>query len=88
MLICIDYDGIYTEDPGLWQRFITDAIKSVYKVICAIMRYEEENIDPRLRDSVDIIYTNRKAKIKYLAELGIVPDIWIDDNPSWLFTNG
>lgn len=87
MLICLDYDGTYTEDPALWDQFIENAITAGHVVICATMRYQAEGADVE-RDLglkvAQIIYTDRQAKQPYLRNRGINPDIWIDDSPYWL----
>lgn len=36
---------------------------------------------------VDVIYTNREAKQPFLLELGIKPDLWLDDNPEYIVNN-
>lgn len=87
MLIAIDYDGTYSADKALWLRFINDAQQSGHTVICATMRFEEElgTVCDKLKKVVRIICTDRKAKKPALLAMGIRPDIWIDDNPEWLF---
>ena len=89
MLICIDYDGTYTEDPLLWSMFIVQAKNKNHKVICCTMRYEKsegDEVKMYLEGLVDKIYfTEREAKKKYLSNLGIFPKIWIDDMPELLF---
>ena len=91
MLICLDYDGTYTEDPSLWDLFIQAATASGHQVICATMRYEEvegDTVKISLGHLVDKIYfTNRLAKVNWLKERGINPDVWIDDSPFWLLNN-
>lgn len=87
MLIAIDYDKTYTEDPGLWDRFISDAKESGCDVICVTLRYESEGkeVQNALGDKVGkIVFTGRKAKGPYLAGFGVKPNIWIDDNPTWI----
>ncbi len=90
MLIAIDYDGTYTEDPVMWLSMILMMKRCGHKVICVTMRTPEEceSIDPNLEAVVEaIIATGREAKAKFAAEAGFKPDIWIDDNPMWLYTN-
>ena len=82
MLIAIDYDGTYTLDKIFWNDFIVMSRKSGHEIICPTMRYQSE---PILDMDCKIIYTGRKAKIAYLLGLGIVPNIWIDDNPNWFY---
>jgi len=89
MIICIDFDGTYTADPILWNHFIETAKSHGHDVVCATMRYPTENdpIETLLEGRVsEIIYTCRKAKKEYVTtHLGKKPDIWIDDNPDWLY---
>lgn len=80
MLIALDYDGTYTADPVLWDSFIAKAKERGHKVKIATMRHPSEPI-PDI--GLDVVYTSRKAKF------GCMPaDIWIDDNPQYLFGNG
>ncbi len=91
MLIALDYDGTYTRDPAMWDAFIASARSSGHSVICATMRTEEEaaEVVQNLGGKVDrIICTSRKAKARYLADLGVTPNVWIDDNPMWIYSNG
>ena len=91
MIICIDFDGTYTRMPELINSIIDKSKQLGYTVIVATMRYETE-VNPLLTElmsKVDKTYfTCREAKLMYLAKLGIEPDLWVDDNPSWLFNNG
>lgn len=89
-LICIDYDGTYTEAPKLFDYFITKAKELGYKVIGCTMRFEHEMDDglQQLNRIVDKLYfSGRRAKKQYLEELKIYPQIWIDDMPEWIFTD-
>lgn len=87
MIIALDYDGTYTADIELWLAFVRNAKERGHRVIVCTMRYEDEglSIDPRLKDEVEIFYTSRRAKKKYMRNQGIEPNIWIDDNPDWLY---
>lgn len=42
MLIALDYDGTFTEDPTLWVSFIAMAQAHGHDVIGVTMRYEFE----------------------------------------------
>lgn len=87
MLIALDYDGTYTEDPDLWLAFITDARSRGHLVMCVTMRYshEGEAVERQLTGRVDrIVYTGRKAKLRHMQFLGLTPNIWIDDAPHWV----
>lgn len=88
MLIALDYDGTYTADKELWDMFIERARSHGHEVIIATMRYELEGDDVRrdLENKVDGIYfTSRKAKKISIRQQDRDPDIWIDDNPDWLY---
>ncbi len=77
MLIALDYDGTYTADPMLWDRFIADAQRCGHEVKIVTMRFPSETID---EPPVEVVYTSRKAKY------GAIPaNIYIDDSPHWLF---
>lgn len=86
-LICIDYDGTYTEAPEVFDIFIKALKNRGYRVIICTMRYAEETDEDLiyLLTLVDKIYfSGRKAKKPYLASLGIYPQIWIDDMPEFI----
>ena len=92
MNIAIDYDNTYTKDPEMWLDIIGIMQSKGHHVMCVTFRHEFEceigrdkrlgEIDPRLKEKVDeFIATGRRAKFKYLYNLGIGVDIWIDDDP-------
>ena len=91
LLFALDLDGTYTAAPDLWLEIIKLIQGCGHVVLIATMRTSEElsEIDPRLRELVpQIVPTNRRAKLEYLAAFKIYPDIWIDDMPHFLFQNG
>ncbi len=85
MRIALDYDGTYTSCPALWEEFILLAEKLGHEVVFVTMRFKE---DPELiyAPSCEVIYTARAAKGPFMAALGRIPDIWIDDMPQRIFT--
>lgn len=90
MLIALDFDGTYTADPEMWDAFIKNAQERGHEVIVATMRYKEtesDYVEMCVGNKVNaIVYTNRKAKKSAVRkQTGKDPDIWIDDNPEWLF---
>ena len=89
MLIALDYDGTYTADPYLWDIFVEAATIKGHTIYCVTMRTEEEakEIPKVLLDKVLLICTNRMAKEPILISQGINIDIWIDDNPNWIYTD-
>ena len=87
MTICLDYDGSYNRFPELFEMIIDFSLRKGYKVIMATMRYYEEMDDGlnELAKRMPVYFTERKAKAPFLEDLGIFPDLWIDDKPHWLF---
>lgn len=87
MLISLDYDDTYTEDPDLWLTFVKHAQARNHTVILCTMRYPEEghDIDPRLLAIIDqVVYTRRQQKKQYLRNIGLSPHVWIDDSPHFI----
>lgn len=90
MTIAIDYDGTYTAD----RKMFSDIIRLMYSFghtpIIVTMRHEHEednflnNIRSRMCGGINVYYTGRKAKKPFMKKIGIIPDIWIDDNPEWI----
>lgn len=86
MIIALDYDKTYTADPILWDEFIGCCRLAKHEVICLTMRYPSESIlDGPAQWGCPIYYTSRKAKLIWAKQNNIHVDIWIDDNPAWLF---
>lgn len=85
--ICLDYDGSYNTFPELFDLIVKKALADGHLVILATMRYEAEKDDGLVqieKKGVRLIFTGRMGKKKYLARIGIKPDLWIDDNPEWI----
>jgi hypothetical protein len=84
MLIALDYDGTYTADVELWDRFIAHSRANGHRVFVVTMRFphEGDEISRRLLPKVDrIIYTSREAKRRHLERLGHAVHVWIDNHP-------
>lgn len=87
MLIALDYDDTFTRDPVAWKHAMTQLILAGHTVIGATMRYEREGFD--LNESYrnickTIYFTDRNPKRAFLADLGVFPDVWIDDTPEFI----
>ena len=91
MNIALDFDGTYTLDPALWDQFIAASRLAGHKVICCTMRHEEsegDRVKLALAEKVDrVVFTGRMAKADFLKRRGIEIDVWIDDNPGWIFND-
>lgn len=81
MLIALDYDKTYTADPELWDLLVQSAIGRGHEVVCVTMRFPHEEIAM----PCEVLYTSRAAKAPFMAALGRVPAIWIDDSPHWIY---
>lgn len=83
MLIALDFDGTYTEDPRLWDDFVAYARKRGHEVHLVTMRAHSEAV--RLGCEVDAIhYTDRKSKRQYMQARGLNVQVWIDDMPEFI----
>lgn len=80
--IALDYDGTYSADPRLWDHFIEMAQQLGHEVTIVTMRYPEEAIWHEM--SIEIFYTSRQGKRRFMENMGRTFDIWIDDNPEWI----
>ena len=79
MKIALDYDGTYTEDPGLWYNFIKLALRRGHQVFCVTMRHGTEELE--LPFGIEVIFTRSQAKEEFCRKLGHEFDLWIDDQP-------
>jgi hypothetical protein len=81
----IDYDGTYAAAPALWGQFIAAARLAGHRVlICTGRAFAPVT----LPDDLEVHCTAGQAKADYLASLGINVDVWIDDDPSSVITDG
>ncbi|MFM0417496.1 hypothetical protein [Paraburkholderia aromaticivorans] len=87
MNISLDFDGTYTEDPQHWNQFIDSFLEAGHTVQIITMRAEHET-NRSLKDlakKIPVHFTDRKAKLPYAIEKGFHIDVWIDDNPMWIY---
>jgi hypothetical protein len=89
MNISIDYDGTITRAPEIFKDLCWKFIKQGDKVYIVTSRFEHELTDDirlfEAQNGAKIICTKRKAKAKYMGNLGIKIDIWIDDNQAGIY---
>jgi hypothetical protein len=89
MKIALDYDETYTRDPLLWNWFVAQAMERGHEVYCVTARSERSLDDVmftlgRLLPPGHVFATNHAAKRKFMADLGIMIDVWIDDQPEMI----
>ena len=85
MIIAIDYDDTYTEDPVTWNKVIAVLLAAKHRVVCVTWR---SNTDAN-KQTVRIpgirwnehFFTSHRAKRPFMEAAGIDVDVWIDDNP-------
>jgi hypothetical protein len=91
MIIAIDYDDTYTQDPELWNNFIKSSNERGHVVICVTMRYgtggEEIDVLNSIGKLCGVIFTGRRGKRNWVKESNIYPDVWIDDRPEYILNN-
>jgi len=88
VFIALDYDDTYSADPAFWERVI-ELAKSFNHNIQIISKRGKDNQGESIKvTSCPVHYTNRQAKALYCAEHGLHPDVWVDDAPMNIFTNG
>ena len=78
MKMALDYDGTYTRDPAFWHSFVVSAVAAKHDVRIVTSRYPNQEV-PNV--GVLVLYTCMEPKMNYLASMGWMPDIWIDDHP-------
>lgn len=90
ILISLDYDGTASTNVPFWTAFVEMAKSQGYDVIIVTMRdrHEAKEIESELLAAVSIVVcTNRQAKKQFCNDLGIDPQIWIDDMPWAVYLN-
>ena len=94
LLIAVDYDGTYSEDPKAFDHVITEFESHGHE--CIIVTARDEKVSPVVVNTnlgLKIYYTSGQLKDPYLQDNhSIRPDIWIEDRPQsvgrvddWLF---
>lgn len=84
MTIAIDYDGTWTADPDLWEKFAGIAAQKGHKVIIATGRHYYSDDMRVLPKWLTVIYTKGQLKEQALLKEGIKVDIWCDDMPGMI----
>ena len=78
LVIALDYDNTYSDDPELWDQFIAIAQKRNHLVVGVTFRGTDRPVEM----PVEVIYTGGVLKADYLRQIDFPePSIWIDDWP-------
>lgn len=86
--IAIDIDGTWTASPDLWKDFVENANFLGIKVIIVTGRSYKDVHDNEVRSRfripahVAIYATDGDPKRRFMQDLDVQVDIWIDDEPS------
>lgn len=86
MIISIDYDDTYTRDKILWNSFIKQAKARGHTVLCVTARCELYGDGTEVKEDLEhlvdgIYFTCGAPKEKFMLDLGICVQVWIDDSP-------
>lgn len=89
MKIALDYDKTYTLDPYFWDEVVGIAQACGHEIRIVTARHEVlDNIDNRV-GQLGVIYCDGVAKkfiCHHVADWN--PDVWIDDKPENINSNG
>lgn len=79
MLIALDYDNTYNQDPTAWGR-VADLLHYFgHKIITVTLRSKE--LDGMEDLPWPVYFTNGKPKRQFMEDHDINVDVWIDDIP-------
>lgn len=86
MIIALDYDDTFTNDPAAWSQAMQVLRAAGHTVYGVTMRSPHEGIaDKTYFDACDhVVFTCRRGKKKTLNAQGVSIDVWIDDQPMWI----
>lgn len=90
LTIALDYDETFTEDPEIWIPFIKHARSRGHKVICVTLRFEDDDEVKEVMGPLcdDVICTSGEDKEPASLRSGWSVDIWIDDSPEFIRSEG
>jgi methyl coenzyme M reductase subunit C-like uncharacterized protein (methanogenesis marker protein 7) len=82
MIIALDYDDTYTQDPALWNEIVELIRAKGHDISIVSERNPEDMEDFDVGAWLDIYFTNGMPKREYMSLLeNIQVDVWIDDQP-------
>jgi hypothetical protein len=87
VIISIDFDETWTQDPEAWRTFARLLQRRGHTVIVTTNRYplplvaQEVYASVRTKAVRDIIFAGAKPKREAARERGYRVDVWVDDTP-------
>ncbi len=80
MRFALDFDGTYSDDKGLWDKFIGNCLQRDHEVVVVTFRPDDCPIEFNTF-GIPVYYTNGIPKRKFMDNLGVKINVWIDDMP-------
>jgi len=88
MLIAIDFDDTLTADSQLWLTFIESAKNLGHRCICVTARRDTDDNRETIENwmvshgvHLPVYFTGLASKVEHAKKIGLVVNIWIDDDP-------
>lgn len=86
MIIAIDFDNTWTEDPLLWANFATKAKQNGHTVIMATARTDNDINKEQIQRggvprSMPVVFSGGELKEPACLKAGYKVNVWIDDSP-------
>lgn len=84
LVFSFDFDCTISEDPELFLSMMGMLELMGHTVVICTCRMPDtypEDLAFLEKKGYKIYYTSHKAKKKYLADQGVIVDIWVDDTP-------
>jgi hypothetical protein len=85
MVISIDYDKTWTQDPAFWREMVYNAKARHHTIIMVTQRcvkYEAEMRETGcIPDDLQIVFASGRTKKDAAEKAGYAVDVWIDDYP-------
>jgi hypothetical protein len=86
MLIAIDFDKTWTEDPRFWRALVLAAFAAGHSVVMVTGRkqWSDDMARADLPREMPIVYAGDHWKQRAAAAAGYKVDVWIDDMPGMI----
>lgn len=89
MMVAIDYDGTFAEDPELFTEFVKMLRARGHDAVCVTGRNSQHPSSSAVAEHVkkaglNIVFADRGFKRQVALDLGYKIDVWIDDFPEFI----